>query len=63
MAGFSFASPETARAAIYDAALLILAADVQVALPIGPQTVADLQELCRLIAAGERLNESSPLGL
>lgn len=60
MAGFSFASPDKARAAIYDAAMLILTADAQVALPIDSQTIRDLGELCRRVEAGEKLS-SSPL--
>lgn len=58
MAGFSFASPEKARAALYDAAMLILAADAQVALPIDSQTILDLGELCRRVQAGEKLSKS-----
>lgn len=63
MPGFNLASPDMARAAIYDAALLILAADAQVALPIDSQTIRDLGELCRRVEAGEKLSRSPVLDL
>lgn len=60
---FSFASPEKTRAAIYDAAMLILAADTQVALPIDSQTIRDLSEICRRIEQGQKISKSPLLEL
>lgn len=60
---FHFDSPASARAAVYDAALLILQADHAIALPIGLGTVAELSEVCRRIEAGEKLSRSPILDL
>lgn len=49
---FHFESKDKARAAIYDAALLLLQADAQLALPIGKQTLKELRLLCRQIEHG-----------
>jgi hypothetical protein len=63
MAGFSFASPDTARAAIYDAALLLLAVADQADLPVDSQTIFDLQKIIGIISEGRRLCPGSHLGL
>lgn len=60
---FHFDSPEVARAAIYDAAMLILQADHAIALPVRLGTVADLSEVCRRISEGEKLSRSPLLEL
>jgi hypothetical protein len=60
---FHFQDREAARAALYDAAVLILEADSAVSLPIGPLTVADLSELCRRVQKGEPLSRSPVLDL
>jgi hypothetical protein len=60
---FHFDSPESAKAAIYDAALLILQADHAIALPIGLSTVVELSEVCRRIEVGEKLSRSPVLDL
>lgn len=60
---FHFQDKQAARAAIHDAALLLLQADAAVALPIGPLTVKDLGELCRRVQEGESLSRSPVLDL
>jgi hypothetical protein len=55
---FHYRSEEEARAAIYDAAMLILQADIQIALPIGSLTVSELSEVCRRIESGAKLSRS-----
>ena len=60
---FHYKSKEEARAAIYDAAMLILQADTNLALPIGPVTVAELSELCRKIELGASISGSPLLDL
>ena len=57
---FHYKTKEEARATIYDAAMLILQADAQLALPIGPLTIQELSELCRKIESGEPIS-GSPL--
>lgn len=51
-------SKEEARAAIYDATLLILRAQHEIALPIGLVTVMELSELCRKIESGKPISGS-----
>ncbi len=60
---FHYKSKEEARAAIYDAALLILQADTNLALPIGPVTIQELSELCRKIESGAPISGSPFLGV
>lgn len=60
---FHFHDKEAARAAIYDAALLLLQVDAAVSLPIGPLTIADLSELCRRVQEGKPLSRSPVLDL
>lgn len=55
---FHYKTKEEARAAIYDAAMLILQADIQIALPIGSLTVSELSEVCRRIESGAKLSRS-----
>jgi hypothetical protein len=57
---FHYKSKEEARAAIYDAAMLILQADANLVLPIGPFTIQELSELCRKIESGAPIS-GSPL--
>jgi hypothetical protein len=56
---FSFPSEEDAKAALYDAAMLILTADSRISLgPISIATVGELSELCRRVEQGEKLSRS-----
>ncbi len=63
MAAFSFADPDSARAAIYDAALLLLATADQAALPVDSQTLIDLHKISDIISEGRRLCPGSHLEL
>lgn len=60
---FHYHSTEEARAAIYDAAMLLLQADAKVALPINIQTIKELGEICWRIEHGEKLSKSPLLPL
>jgi hypothetical protein len=60
---FHFHDKEAARAAIYDAALLLLQADAAVSLPIGLLAVTELSELCRAIEQGRKISRSPVLDL
>lgn len=60
---FHYKSKEEARAAIYDAAMLILQARHQIVLPIGLVTVTELGELCRKVESGEPISGSPFLDL
>jgi hypothetical protein len=55
---FHYKSKEEARAAIYDAAMLILQAQHEIVLPIGLVTVTELSELCRKIKSGAPISGS-----
>jgi hypothetical protein len=60
---FHYKSKEEARAAIYDAAMLILRAQHEIVLPIGLSTVTELSELCRKIESGAPISGSPFLDL
>lgn len=60
---FHYKTKEEARAAIYDAAMLILQADAQVALQIGLFAIQGLSELCRKVESGEPISRSPFLDL
>ena len=55
---FHFESKDKARAALYDAALLILQADAAIALPVTKTTIEELSKLCRMIENGYRISRS-----
>jgi hypothetical protein len=58
---FHYSTKEEARAAIYDAAILILEADAAISLaPISISTIQELSDLARSISAGEKVS-CSPL--
>lgn len=60
---FHYGSPEEARAALYDAALVLLEADPQIGLPFSLGTITDLSNLCRRIADGQQISRSPLLDL
>lgn len=60
---FHFHSTKEARAAIYDAAMLLLRADAAIALPISPQTVRELGDICWRIEYDRKLSKSPLLPL
>jgi hypothetical protein len=55
---FHFESKDKARAALYDAALLILQADAALALPVTKTTIEELSKLCCIIENGYRISRS-----
>ena len=60
---FHYRSTEEARAALYDAAMLLLQADPQIGLPFSPGTITDLSTLVRRIADGQRVSQSPLLDI
>jgi hypothetical protein len=61
---FHFQDREAARTALYDAAVLILEADLAVSLqPLSLATVQELSALCRAIEGGRKVSRSPVLDL
>ena len=59
---FHFKTKEEARAAIRDAAFLLLEADMVLSLPITEPTIKELSKLCRMIENGYKISRSPLLG-
>ena len=55
---FHYKTKEEARAAIYDAAMLISQANIILCLPLDPILMVELVELCRKIESGEPISGS-----
>lgn len=55
---FHYANKEEAKAALYDAAMVLLEADPHLGLPFRLTTVSDLSDLCHRIANGQPISKS-----
>lgn len=60
---FSHRTTDEARAALYDAAMVLLQADPLVRLPFSLGTITDLSNLCRRIAEGQPVSKSPLLDI
>lgn len=60
---FHYRSTDEARAALYDAAMLLLQADPQIGLPFSLGTITDLSNLARRIADGQPVSRSPLLDI
>lgn len=60
---FSYRSTDEARAALYDAAMVLLQADPLIGLPFSLGTITDLSNLCRRIADGQPVSKSPLLDI